>query len=204
MMPALPTATTASPPRRGFETVRAAVMAAIEQYGAGAPKPVFEFGEMYLDLLEEHIGQNQTKPSIVWVPIGGPVTLDGALRSPTSVRDPAGVKGPRKLGTFHQRTDVYFWTESLDHTWWLFQHFCAAARVALTAHGFSEPMSVRWSAPERLTVERGVLLILSFDETLAVTFEPQPYAPAPHTPNVTGAFVAPDQITTPQGEELPS
>lgn len=191
-----------SPLTKIFETISRGTRAAIAQYGGGAPQPIQELGPEKLVAFDQRLGDTQPKPSIIWVPIGGPGHMDQTMRSPTSVRKPAGVANPQELMRIDNRVDVYFWGSTLDEAWWLFQHWAGAARTSLTAHAYKGPFGIRWSQTEDKL--RGTYLIHTFNLSIPVTYEAQPYARAPLTPNVTGEFVTADQITTPQGEELPS
>jgi hypothetical protein len=191
-----------SPLTRAFESLSTSLKGVIADYGAGAPQPIQELGEESLASFDQRLGDKQGKPAAIWVPIGGPGKLQGNQRSPTSIRQPAGVTEPRELMKIANRIDVYFWGQTPDEAWWLFQHWVHVARTALTAYSYNEPMGIRWSQTQDKL--RGTYLIHTFHLSIPVTFEPQPYARAPLTVNVTGEFVTADQITTPQGEELPS
>jgi hypothetical protein len=191
-----------SPITKAFETIRTGLRGVIAGYGAGAEQPVHELGPEHLHAFDQRLGDTQEKPSIIWVPIGGPGKLQGNLRSETSIKNPAGITKPRQLMSLENRMDVYFWGHTLDEAWWLFSHWVHVARTALTAFSYNEPLSVRWSQTEDKL--RGTYLIHTFHLGIPVTFEAVPYARAPLTPVVTGQFVTADQITTPQGEELPS
>lgn len=192
-----------SPITKVFETVRDSLRGVIADYGDGAPQPVHELGAEHIAMVEKRLGTGQAKPSIVWDPLGGPAKLQGNLKSATSIKDPAGVKNPRQLMTVENAIDVYFWTASIDETWWLFSHWLHVARTALTAYSLNEPMGISWSAIGEPNARRGTFLVYRFHLAIPVTFEPVPFV-KPTGVSITGEIVPPSQITTPQGEEMPS
>ena len=151
-------------------------------------------GEEHLDLLEEYIGHEQSKPQIIWVPIGAPtITPISGPKAPTikvlldrqpgdqpPFNDKQGrVDFPDQAYSREEHIDGYVWAPTLEACEELTNHFVAFCRVAATAYGF-RPLTTRWSVgvPRSNATEpksrRGTLCILRFHVRVPFTFEPQP------------------------------
>lgn len=148
-----------------------------------------KLGEEHIDLLEENLGEQQGKPSIVWVPINGQVTQYGTMRDPTSIRTPQGLGEPQQLATIRTQIDAFCWAQDLVAAERLMNDFWALMRQRLTAYAF-KPVSVRWAVNSK---RMGTYSILSFLIMIPVTYQLDAIATAPLTPTIDGEFV--DEIT---------
>jgi hypothetical protein len=174
-----------------FKAGLAANMAAL-----GLEPPQHHLGEEHLRFGEENLGQNQPKPSIVWVPLGAPSFEQAAgMRSPVSTTVPGGLSKPLRLGDGDDHIDAYVWTDNLADTWDLLCHFAASCRTSATAHGF-RVLAWRWAAVSPDKLGRGTYCILRFSVKIPITFEASQVAHPPFRQSVTGQLDVDGHITS--------
>ena len=160
---------------------------------------LMKLGEEHLDLLEEYIGQQQSKPSIIWVPLGAPViTPIAGPRAPIARRlvrpnvvpatgeavDTGRVEEPLMYASRREQIDAYVWAPDLPTCERVLNDFVAFVRLSATGFSF-KPATTRWAVGSDRKPKRGSLCIFRFAIKVPFTFPEQNFVAAPLTLTLT-------------------
>lgn len=159
-------------------------------------------GEEHLDLLEEYIGQQAAKPSIIWVPIGAAsIEPIAGPRAPTARRlvrptvppstpgtgaatDTARVEEPAMYASRPEQIDAYVWAPDLPTCELVLNDFVAFLRLSMTGFSF-KPATTRWAVGSDRKPKRGSLCIFRFVAKVPFTFPDQNFVASPLTLTLT-------------------
>lgn len=157
----------------------------------GVPVPFHKLGE------EHMIREGQEFPMIVWVPIGGPITVARQLAADKQL-DPTADGSPRirQIGTRQETIHVHLWHQTLKDTETLLGHYVAMIRPLLTAFSF-RVTGTAWSVTTRppgndtgTDVATGTKCVLAMELDIPLTLEPSWISAPPHHPTITPVIPA--------------
>ena len=150
------------------------------------------------DLGEEKLAPSMAYPGVVWVPMGGPVTVVKQIGSDSAMRRAAGKQatGVRELAQRNVAIRLHVWETDFKATEILMGHYVAAMRQAFTGHTFDVTHEAWGIGPSPTTKEpvqnltSGSLCILTIEIRMPFTFEPNELSAPPHHPTITPAIPA--------------
>lgn len=150
------------------------------------------------DLGEENLAPSMAYPGVVWVPMGGPVTVARQLGADSAMRRAAGKQatGLREMAQRNVSIRVHIWDVDFTTTEVLMGHYVAAIRQALTAHPFEVTHEAWGIGPSPVTKEpvqnltSGSMCILTIEIRMPFTFEPNVLSAPPHHPTIIPAIPA--------------
>jgi hypothetical protein len=140
------------------------------------------------DLGEENLAPSAAYPGIVWVPMGGPVTVakqtgaDGPIRAGLGQQS----KGIREIAERNVSIRLHIWDVNFKATEILYGHYVAALRLAFTAFPFRVTHEAWGIGPSPNTKEpvehlkSGSLCVVTIEFGMPLTAEPLGVSEGPH------------------------
>jgi hypothetical protein len=144
------------------------------------------------DLGEEKLSPSMAYPGVVWVPMGGPVTVAKQRGADAVLRAGQGQQsiGVNEIAQRNVSIRIHIWDEDFTATETLMGHYLAALRLAFTGHPFSAVHEAWGIGPSPVTKEpvanlkSGTLCILTIELRMPFIAEPLGVSAPPHHPTI--------------------